>query len=650
MSATPRILIVDDEPRMCESLRSLLLGEHFEVVTVTSGRQALDQLSEGRFDIVLLDIVMPDMDGHEVMDHIDARNSGMIVIVMTGNVTLDSAVRALRKGAYDFLRKPFEFDELLKTIQNALNEKKLESENRVINGKLKVSEERYCYLVQSSPDIIYTLDTEGRFTFVNDAVEQIIGYSSDQLVGKHYAAIIHEADLQKATWAFNERRTGGRATSGAQLRLRMKNSGALVDRPENSCVTIELKATGMYAESDSNKKVFLGTHGVARDISKRKRLEDTLQRMKRMEALSTLGGGIAHDFNNLLMGIQGNVSLLLLDVNAHHPYHPKLKNIEKAVQSGSDLTRQLLGFAKGGKFETRPISLNDVINKSLEMVGRTNKEIRIRKSFKKDLWTAEVDPGQIEQVLINLFLNAYQAMPGGGELLIRTENVLAMDDPKYYRLKPGKYVNLSVTDTGLGMDEATQERIFDPFFTTKGMGRGTGLGLASAYAIIKNHSGIINVHSKKGKGTTFDIYLPASEKEVRAEEKERSELILKGTETVLLIDDEDMILDVGEAMLRKMGYRVLLAKGGKEGVRLYKKHKRDIDLVILDMIMPDMAGGEAYDKIRGIDPKVKVLLSSGYSLEGQAAQILERGCNGFVQKPFDIRKISRKIRDVLNEM
>jgi PAS domain S-box-containing protein len=389
---------------------------------------------------------------------------------------------------------------------------------------------------------------------------------------------------------------------------------------------------------------------VIRDITDSKRLEAQLQQAQRMEAIGTLAGGIAHDFNNVLMGIQGHASLVSLETDPDHPHFEHLKGIEETVQRGADLTRQLLGFARGGKYEVKPTDLNELIEKTSEMFGRTKKEIKIHTKHQKEIWPVEVDQAQIQQVLLNLHVNAWQAMPHGGDLYIETSNVEFYENyTKPFGVEPGNYVKISVTDTGIGMDKATQQRIFDPFFTTREMGRGTGLDLSSAYGIIKNHDGIINVYSEKGKGATFNIYLPASKKELPIREKRLPDEILKGTETVLLVDDEDMVLGVGEEMLKKMGYRVLLATSGKEAVELYKRHKNEIDLVILDMIMPDMGGGEAYDRMKGDNPKVKVILSSGYSIEGQANEILERGCNGFIQKPFNIQELSGKIRGILEK-
>jgi CheY-like chemotaxis protein len=259
----------------------------------------------------------------------------------------------------------------------------------------------------------------------------------------------------------------------------------------------------------------------------------------------------------------------------------------------------------------------------------------------------EADPGQIEQVLWNLYVNAADAMPSGGDLILKTMNVTDKDiKGKLYDPKPGNYVLLTVTDTGAGMDKKTMERVFDPFFTTKEMGRGTGLGLASAYGIMKAHGGYIDVGSKKGQGSTFSICLPASDKEVPKAVKS-AERFTEGSGTVLLVDDEEVILEVGQELLETMGYRVLLARNGKEAVEVYEMNRDNIDIVVMDMVMPKMGGGEAYDRMKEINPDIKALLSSGFSIDGEASEILERGCDGFIQKPFAMKDLSRKISEIL---
>ena len=606
----------------------------------------MECLSKDSFDLVLLDIVMPDMTGHQIMDYINNQDQETVVILMTGHASVDSAVESLRRGAYDYLRKPFDFDQLLKRVSNALDQSRLKKEHELVSGKLELTEKRYQYLVNASPDIIYTLNAEGMFTFVSGAVKPLLDYESHQLIGKHYTSIVFDDDKEKAEHRFNERRTAARASAGVELRLKPLSNQSR----RNGYLTVELKAMGVYDRPvDQQDKEFRGTYGVARDLTDRKRLEAQLLHAQKMKAIGTLAGGVAHDFNNLLMGIEGHNSLMLLGAEDDHPHFEHMKGIEDMVKRGGHLTKQLLGFARGGKYEVKPTNLDELIEKSSDMFGRTKKEIRMHNKCDKDVWTVEVDRAQIEQVLLNLYVNAWQAMPGGGDIEIRGANVtLDEEAARLFGTNPGKFVKVSVTDTGVGMDEQTQQRIFEPFFTTKEMGRGTGLGLASAYGIIKNHGGIINVQSKKRQGTTFYMYLPVTPGLVSEQNAEKLEKEIRlGDETILLVDDEDIVIDVGEKMLRKMGHKVLLANSGKAAVDVYRKHKHEIDLVILDMIMPGMGGGDTYDNLKKINPDITVLLSSGYSMDGQAREILERGCDGFIQKPFNMSQLSQAIQKTL---
>jgi PAS domain S-box-containing protein len=361
-----------------------------------------------------------------------------------------------------------------------------------------------------------------------------------------------------------------------------------------------------------------------KDITDRKCLEAQLQQAHKMEAVGTLAGGMAHELNNLLMRIQGNVSLMLLDIDTT-PHFERLKNIEKEVQSGARLTSHLLGYARKGKYEVKLLDLNQLVRETSDAFGRTRKQIRIHLELAKDLFIIEAGPGQTEQVLWDLLVNAADAMPGGGDLILRTMNTTHyyMKD-KLYDPNPGNYVLLTVTDTGLGMDAQTAERIFDPFFTTKEMGRGTGLGLASAYGIIRSHGGHIDVESKKGHGTKFSIYLPASEKPLEKGIETAAVEVMKANGTVLLVEDDEVILEVGRDLLEAMGYQVLTAKDGKEAIEIYRKNQDDTDIVVLDMVMPNMGGGEAYDRLREI-------------------------CNGFIQKPFRMNELAEKIREIFEQ-
>jgi CheY-like chemotaxis protein len=340
---------------------------------------------------------------------------------------------------------------------------------------------------------------------------------------------------------------------------------------------------------------------------------------------------------------------MLVDMNSSHPHYEKLRHIQQCVKTGSDLARQLLGFSSKGEHHAIPVDINNAVRESYEIFGRTKKEITVHLRLEPCVWTVEADPSQIEQVLLNLYINAWQAMPSGGDLFIKTQNLtLSMADTMPYGLTPGPYVRISVTDTGVGIDNSIRDRIFDPFFTTKERGRGTGLGLASAYGIIKNHGGFIKVYSEVGKGAAFNIFLPASV-ELKAVSKDEPEArVLRGSETLLLVDDEDIILDVGTLMLEELGYTVLRAPNGYKALEVYAQNKDDIRLVILDMIMPDMSGAQVFDALRHMDSQVRILLSTGYSVNGQASEILKKGCNGFIQKPFKLDQLSCKIRDIID--
>ena len=498
---------------------------------------------------------------------------------------------------------------------------------------LRESEEKYRLLVENASDAIFIIQDQ-QVKFPNPKAIEMGRNLAVDLEQVPFLNYIHPEDQQMVIERHSKRLKGEKVPDTYSFRL-MNSDGEEL--------WAELNAVLINWEGKPATLNFL------RDITLQQQLEAQIQQIRRLEALGTLAGGIAHDFNNLLMGIQGRTSLMMMNADFSQVHYEDLKGIEDIVKSGVDLTKQLLGFGRKGKYEAKPTDLSKLVHTSSQMFGRTKKEIKIHAKYQKDIWAAEVDRGQIEQVLLNLYVNAWQAMPGGGELYLQTENVTL--DESYtnpYEVKPGRYVKISVTDTGVGMDEATKERIFEPFFTTKEMGRGMGLGLASAYGIIKNHEGILNVYSERGEGTTFNICLPACEKKI-IDEKKPLEGIIRGTEAVLLVDDEDIIVDIGKKNLEKLGYKVITARNGKEAVELYKKNQGNIDIVVLDMIMPEMGGGETYDKLKEINPDVKVILSSGYSIEGQASEILKRGCDGFIQKPFRMKQLSRKINEVLEK-
>ncbi len=507
------------------------------------------------------------------------------------------------------------------------------SELKSATEALRQSEERFRLAFLASPDAInLTRFSDGMYIDINNGFTEVMGYTREDIIGK--------TSISLNIWA----NPGDRK----KLIRNLSNYGYVENMEAKFLSKDGDTKIGLLSAriiEISGEKII---QAITRDISDRKRLERQFQQAQKFEALGTLAGGIAHDFNNILMGIQGRASLLGVHIKSDDPLYEHVHGIEEYVNSATNLTKQLLGVAHGGKYEIRPVNIIEITDKNAEMFGRTHKEIRIHTKSPQEELIIEADKGQIEQVLLNLFINAWQAMPDGGDLFLET-SIAQMDKVSCqpHGVEPGPYCKISVTDTGIGMDEVTKRQVFDPFFTTKTKGRGTGLGLASTYGIVKSHNGFINVYSESGHGTTFNLYFPLSSKKVHKEYIAQGKLT-KGTETILMVDDESMVIEVGRAMLETLGYEVLTCLDGQQALEAISNHENSIDLVILDLIMPGMDGGKTFDSIRAVRPSLPVMLSSGYSLNGQATEIMSRGCNGFIQKPFTIIDLSQKIREILD--
>lgn len=535
----------------------------------------------------------------------------------------------------DLIRSPSGEPIGFKTLRRDITEKK---KAEII---LKKSEERYKNILENMLDAYTEVDLFGKNVFANKKAYEVMGYTKEEYLNMIYKDFTTPENADKIFAIYNGVYKTGKPATLVEYALTAKDH-----------TTRFIEANVNLIRDDFGKPI--GFTELSRDITEKKqaekekkKLETQLQYAQKMESIGTLAGGIAHDFNNLLMGILGLNSLMLADTDTSHPHHEYLKEIEAYVKNAVDLTRQLLGFARGGKYEVKPTNINELLKKHNRMFGRTRKEINITSTYDNNLWIAEVDQGQIEQVLMNIYLNAWHAMPEGGDLSIKTENVIVDENFVLpFKIEPGKYIQISIKDTGIGMDEKTQQRVFDPFFTTKEKERGTGLGLPSALGIVKNHGGFIIITSKPAQGSTFKIYLPASTKKLIEKIKSEEEA-LRGSGTILLIDDEQMILNVGEKILKRLGYDVILANNGNEGLDKYRKNREKIDMVILDMIMPGISGSDTYEALKKMNADIKVLLASGYSLDGKAKSILDKGCGGFIQKPFSMKQLSHKVSEIL---
>ncbi len=512
---------------------------------------------------------------------------------------------------------------------------------RDVTGRLKAekalrsSEERFKSLSENAPIIIFTLDEKGVVSYVNQAWERILGHKRSQLLGRPFEEVILPSRTQNYKRIFDQLFNGQKSV--AEITIHIQDA-------EGSRRLFNTTAT---ANSDAEGRVN-GILGLAKDITEAQHLQKQLFQSQKMKAVGTLAGGIAHDFNNLLMGIQANISLLRCEIiPSKEVLSEKLNRIEDQIQAGASLTRQLLGYARKGKSVVDLIDLNELIKETLNVVERTNKKIRVECELSSESSYIRADKGQIELVLLNLFINAVDAMPGGGWLRVNSRLVpgshLKGDCPQ---TQQGLYIELTITDTGIGMDAETKARIFEPFFTTKEVGQGTGLGLASVYGIVENHGGQIQVDSQIGHGATFRILLPSTEKKVVAIAPRRATTMTGGGK-ILLVDDEELVLTSCHEMIESLGYEVISTTKPQEAITIYQTQHQQLDLVILDMIMPEMDGAEVFDQLVAINPEIKVIIISGFSDDGRIEPILCSGRHDRLRKPFTSLELRQSIARVL---
>ena len=503
--------------------------------------------------------------------------------------------------------------------------------------RLRVSEAKFRTLFEESRDCVFISTPEGSFLDINRAGATMLGYSRGELLGMRVGTDLY---ADGSDWdAYRRRMDEVGYVQDYEIRLRRRDGATLVVLETSSRVRDETGDVVAY-------------RGIMRDVTAQRALEQQLAQAQKMESLGQLAGGIAHDFNNLLTGILGYTSLLRMRVADDPVAMRYVATVEESGERAKELTSQLLGFARRGRYESRVMRLETAVAATLRLLDRLiGPSITIITELADGLPAVEVDLGQIQQVIMNLCINARDAMPHGGELRLKTylapaRLVARPEDPP---TDVEWFVSLDVTDTGMGIPDAIAQRIFEPFFTTKPKGQGTGLGLSLVYGVVENHGGRLKVESTLGVGTTFRVHLPASER--LPEEVGESPAPIAGaraSERVLVVDDDEVVRRLAKEILEAAGYQVVLASGGEEAVRRYRESSDGFQLVVLDIIMPEMNGRQVYDALREIDPEVRVLAASGFSQDSWPAHMLEAGACQFIRKPFDAPQLLRVVRQLLD--
>lgn len=522
------------------------------------------------------------------------------------------------------------------------------TEKKRAEAELKESEEKYRMIFDSANDIIAQVDKTGKILNVNDKVEEILGYEPEEIIGKNFArlAALKLADIPGLLKILKDLIAGKKDLKLLEVNTLHKD-GRNVSLEINTEV---IKKNGK----------FVSLLSIIRDITERKRVEKEkeelelqLRQTEKMESIGQLAGGIAHDFNNQLGSIVGFADLIREMVMDDAKLSHYADNILITARRSAGITRQLLAFARKGKYKSVKVDIHKTIYEVVSLLKHSiHKKIVIRQHLNANPSTTSGDPSQLQNAILNIAINARDVMPKGGDLVFATDTVYLDNEhvkTHQYVSPPGNYLQLCISDTGSGMDKETQQHIFEPFFTTKEVGKGTGMGLAAVYGTINNHKGAIDVYSEPGRGTTFKIYLPLTTEGIGDETGFVKEAdVIKGSAHILLADDEEMLGEMAKDMIETLGYKITICRNGKEAMKIYEKSWKDINLVILDMVMPEMDGKETYLEMKKVNPAIKVLLSSGYSITGVARELLSRGVDDFIQKPYRKAELSQKIAKVLN--
>ena len=650
MSQPAKILIVDDEKLIRLNLRALLEDLGYGVTEAANGREGLDTFDRERPDLVLADLRMPVMDGLSMIAGLQEKSPETPVIVISGTGTVPDAVDSLRLGAWDYIMKPVaDVEGLDIVIKRTLEKARLVKENRQYREHLeqtaealRTSEERYALAVEGANDVIWDVNLTTGEAYHSKRFKNILGYEENEIPNninaREWQERIHPDDYQRVTEARDSYLEGRVPVFEVEFRLRHKDGGYRWVACRGACVR------------DSQGRAYRMA-GSLTDITERKKLEQQLLQSQKMESIGILAGGVAHEFNNLLTAISGYGQILQESIPADDELSQEsIGNVLKAAERAAELTRSLLAFSRKQTIKPEPLCVDTIIGYVDKLIQRViGEDIEISVDLSGKNFLVKADVGQVEQVLMNLATNARDAMPRGGRLCIMTGKVVVEEgsEARYDLPAPGEYALISFADTGTGIDKESLGKIFEPFYTTKEVGKGTGLGLSLVHGIIKQHNGSILVSSEMGKGTTFNIYLPLIEGHAVEEISKMSAPHAAGMETVLVVEDEEIVRVFMEKILERAGYKVIVADNGENAVSRFKQND-DISLVLSDVVMPGKNGREMLDEIRKMKPGIKAVFISGYAADVMHDKGILEECTDLITKPFKKDELLRKVRQILD--
>jgi PAS domain S-box-containing protein len=640
---TKTVLVVDDDLDLCDNLEDILKNEGYEPFSATTCAEGLKLARELRPKVAILDQKLPDGQGTTLLSELKQLYPDCVCIIMTAYADVDSAVAALEKAAYHYLQKPVHPRKLLGVLAGAFEMIQLRNQKRLAEAALRKEKAFVESALDTLTDAFFVFDLEGRFIRWNKVLSEVTGYSNDEISSAKPTDLFSGEDVQRVLEAI------GQVVKKGHIRIE-----ASVVTKEGRSVPYEFIG-GLLRDDQGNP---LSVCAVGRDITERMRVEEEkwklevqLQQAQKMEAIGTLAGGIAHDFNNILSAIMGYIQLSYYKTSEPIRLRQYLDKTLKAIYRAKDLTNQILAFSRKSEQEQKPVQVHLIVKEALKLLSASlPSTIETRQNITPESDTILGDATQIHQVLMNLCTNAHHAIGEKGGVLEVTLIPVDLDAEAvalYPDLAPGPYVELTVRDTGHGMDPAAVDRIYDPYFTTKEKDVGTGLGLTVVHGIVKSHGGSIGVSSEPGKGTTFNILFPRLE--VGAEEEAKpQEALLVGHERILFVDDEEDLVEIGKQMLEHLGYEFVAEISSIEALKVFRAQSDKFDLVITDQTMPKMAGSELAQELMRIRPDIPIMLCTGYNKVISEEKAKAIGIREFLMKPLDIHDLAKAIRRVLD--